>query len=229
VSEAVAAHELGVGERFLVWSIHFVLQAFARTWKFRVTGDEHLREAAARNPGSGSYAQICWHENILASIVLMRGTRMAPLASLSKDGAIVTAVMEKMKFKTIRGSSSKGGAEAREELIRVTAAGFLPTITPDGPRGPRRVLKSGVIDIARRARIAIVPFAAVADRQWVLRKSWDEFRIPKPFATIHVVYGAPIEVPEDTHGAAFGTVRAQVQAALDSTQAAAEAHAGHTR
>ncbi|NDE14542.1 DUF374 domain-containing protein [bacterium] len=220
----MTARELTAAERFTVWLIHGVLQAFAMTWKFRVSGDQHLRVAASCLP-SGSYAQICWHENILASIVLLRGTKTAPLASLSKDGAIVTAVMEKMRFRTIRGSSSRGGAEAREELVKVTADGYLPTITPDGPRGPRRVLKSGVVDIARRAGIPIVPFAAVADRHWVLHKSWDQFRIPKPFATIHVVYGEPVSVPPDAHGSAFGEARARVQSALDSTQAAAEANA----
>ena len=224
----MSSHELSLMEKLVVWLIHGILRAFAMTWKFRVSGAEHLRVAASCLP-SGSYAQICWHENILASIVLMRGTKMAPLASLSKDGAIVTAVMEKMKFKTIRGSSSKGGSQAREELVRITADGYLPTITPDGPRGPRRVLKSGVVDIARRAGIPIVPFAAVADRQWVLRKSWDQFRIPKPFATIHVVYGEPVAVPLDAHGSAFGEARARVQLALDSTQAAAETNAGHSR
>lgn len=220
----MSPHELGFRERILVWVIHTLLQVFAATWKFRITGSEHVRTAAKR-VDSGSYALIFWHENILASLALMRGTKMAGLASLSRDGAIVTGVMDKMRFRTVRGSSSKGGAEAREELVKISADGYLPTITPDGPRGPRRVLKSGVVDIARRAGISILPVAAVAERQWVLRKSWDQFRIPKPFATIHVVYGEPVEVPPDTHGSAFGAIRSRVQSVLDATQAAAENHA----
>ena len=70
--------------------------------------------------------------------------------------------------------------------------------------------------------MAIVPFAAVADRSWVLRRSWDRFQIPKPFTTINVVFGVPVKVPTGTSGLAFGQMRAAVQAALDSTQAAAE-------
>jgi len=95
-------------------------------------------------------------------------------------------------------------------------------LTVDGPRGPRRVLKSGIVDIGRRTGVAVVPFAAVADRSWVLHKSWDQFQVPKPFATIHVVYGEPVTVPAGASGLAFGQMRAAVQAALDSTQAAAE-------
>ena len=214
-------HELNAKEKFLSLVIHFLLQLFAWTWRFRYVGKENLATAASMVK-SGSYALALWHENILATLAVMRGTRIAPLASLSRDGAIVTAVMERMQFKTIRGSSSKGGPEARDELVAVTADGYLPTLTVDGPRGPRRILKSGIVDISRRTGVAIVPFAAVADRSWVLRRSWDRFQIPKPFTTINVVFGAPVKVPTGTSGLAFGQMRAAVQAALDSTQAAAE-------
>jgi len=217
----VKPHELNAKEKFLSLVIHFLLQSFAWTWRFRYVGKENLATAASMVK-SGSYALALWHENILASLAVMRGTRIAPLASLSRDGAIVTAVMERMQFKTIRGSSSKGGPEARDELVAVTADGYLPTLTVDGPRGPRRILKSGIVDVGRRTGVAIVPFAAVADRSWILRRSWDRFQIPKPFTTIHVVFGAPVKVPTGTSGLAFGQMRAAVQAALDSTQAAAE-------
>lgn len=215
-------HELNAKEKISSWLIYLCLQIFARTWRYHYIGKENLTTAAS-TVKSGAYALAVWHENILATLAVMRGTRMAPLASLSRDGAIVTAVMERMQFKTIRGSSSKGGPEARDELVAVTADGYLPTLTVDGPRGPRRILKSGIVDISRRTGVAIVPFAAVADRSWVLHKSWDRFQIPKPFTTIHVVYGEPLTVPAGTSGLAFGQMRAAAQAALDSTQATAEA------
>lgn len=214
-------HELSAKEKFISWVIYFLLQVFARTWRYHYVGKENLVMAAS-TVKSGAYAFALWHENILATLAVMRGTRMAPLASLSRDGAIVTSVMERMHFRTIRGSSSKGGPAARDELVAVTADGYLPTLTVDGPRGPRRVLKSGIVDIGRRTGVSVVPFAAVADRSWVLHKSWDQFQVPKPFATIHVVYGEPVTVPAGASGLAFGQMRAAVQAALDSTQAAAE-------
>ncbi len=214
--------ELNAKDRILSWLLHCLLHVFAWTWRFHYVGRENLSIAASA-VNSGAYALALWHENILAVLAVMRGTRMAPLASLSRDGAIVTAVMDRMKFRTVRGSSSKGGAEARNELVAVTADGYLPTLTVDGPRGPRRILKSGILDVGRRAGVAIVPFAAVGNRSWVLHRTWDHFQIPKPFATIHVVYGSPIRVPPDTQGLAFGALRAEVQEALNATQAHAEA------
>jgi len=220
--------ELSAKEKFLSLVIHCLLQLFAWTWRYRYVGKENLTTAASMVK-SGAYALALWHENILASLAVMRGTPMAPLASLSKDGAIVTAVMERMQFKIIRGSSSKGGSEARDELVAVTCDGYLPTVTVDGPRGPRRVLKSGIVDVGRRTGVAIVPFAAVGSRSWVLHRTWDHFQIPKPFTTIHVVYGTPVKVPANTGGLAFGKMRAAIQAALNSTQAAAEALAAKCR
>ena len=215
-------------DRSLAWLIHILLRCMALTWRYKYTGQENIL-AAASAVASGSYAQVLWHENILATLAVMFGTRMAPLASHSKDGAIVTMVMESMGYRTIRGSSSKGGPEARDELVEITGEGYLPTLTPDGPRGPRRKLKSGIIDSARRSGVSIIPFAPVADRSWVLHKSWDHFQIPKPFATIHVVFGAPVHVPTDTSGSAFGAKRAQLQSALDAAQAQSEALAGRSR
>ncbi len=215
-------YELNAKDKLIVWLIHFLLQIFAMTWRYRCKSDENIVRASSAST-SGAYGLALWHENILASLAVMRGSRMAPLASLSKDGAIVTAVMEKMHFRTIRGSSSKGGSNARDELVAMAAEGYLPTLTVDGPRGPRRIAKTGIIDVARRTGVAIVPFSAVANRSWVLRKSWDHFQIPKPFATIHVVYGAPISVSPEVRGIAFGKVRGQIQAGLVKAQADAEA------
>ena len=82
-------------DRSLAWLIHILLRCMALTWRYKYTGQENIL-AAASAVASGSYAQVLWHENILATLAVMFGTRMAPLASHSKDGAIVTMVMESM-------------------------------------------------------------------------------------------------------------------------------------
>ncbi|MGH7701883.1 MAG: glycosyltransferase N-terminal domain-containing protein, partial [Gemmatimonadales bacterium] len=84
--------------------------------------------------------------------------------------------------------------------------------TPDGPRGPRRELKPGVVVAAQRGPGVIVPLHAEAARAWRLG-SWDHFMVPKPFSRVAIVYGAPFEVAPGEVGFEEGLSAAR--AALD--------------
>jgi len=88
-------------------------------------------------------------------------------------------------------------------------------VVPDGPTGPREVLKVGVIALARLSGAPIVPTAFGASREWRLH-SWDEFRIPKPFARCVVRFGEPIRIPAGADRAALEAARKDVEAALRS-------------
>jgi lysophospholipid acyltransferase (LPLAT)-like uncharacterized protein len=202
------------------WILYLVVRVLALTYRIRFFAAEH-REAAQKLHPRGSFCLALWHEQLFAGILAHRKMPFAPLASLSKDGDIVTFVMDRFGFRTVRGSSSRGGPEARDGLVAITDEGWFTAITVDGPKGPRRRVKGGIVDVARRSGVAIVPMCAVADRQWVLTKSWDQFKIPKPFARIAVAYGEPIPVPPDTQGLAFGEVKNRVKAGLDQTEARA--------
>jgi lysophospholipid acyltransferase (LPLAT)-like uncharacterized protein len=76
-------------------------------------------------------------------------------------------------------------------------------ITPDGPRGPRREVKPGVVRAAQRERAWILPLHAAAERAWRIR-SWDRLMIPKPGSRVQVAYGAPFRVAFGTEGLATG-------------------------
>jgi lysophospholipid acyltransferase (LPLAT)-like uncharacterized protein len=80
--------------------------------------------------------------------------------------------------------------------VRVLRAGSDIAITPDGPRGPRHTFAPGALIVAFRAQVPIVPIGMHVDRSWRLH-SWDQFEVPKPFARITVVYGAPLSVSGD--------------------------------
>src|SRR5262249_37246509 len=66
--------------------------------------------------------------------------------------------------------------------------GEIIIITPDGPRGPKEVVKPGIILAARETEANVFPFSWHAKRFWQL-KTWDEMKIPKPFTTIDVFFG----------------------------------------
>ena len=132
--------------------------------------------------------------------------------------------MDRFGFQTVRGSSSRGGGEARDGLVASTGDGWFTALTVDGPRGPRRRVKGGIIDIARRTGVAVLPLTTIASSHWILSRSWDQFKIPKPFAKIVVSYGAPVFVAPSTQGLAFGTAKSQVRSGLATAEAAAQTY-----
>lgn len=154
-----------------------------------------------------------WHGRVLLLPYLYGWRRCQVLASRSRDGELVARWMSRFGLEPVRGSSSRGGAQALRGLARGLRGGREVVVVPDGPQGPREVLKPGVIALARLSRAPIVPVAVGASREWRL-PSWDEFRIPKPFARCVVRFGEPIRVAGSTDQAAGEAARKEVEAAL---------------
>ena len=65
-------------------------------------------------------------------------------------------------------------------LLNLLAGGDHIAITPDGPRGPRRVAAAGVAQLAALSGVPVLPCAAQTTRRWVLR-TWDRMVVPQPF------------------------------------------------
>jgi lysophospholipid acyltransferase (LPLAT)-like uncharacterized protein len=96
----------------------------------------------------------------------------------------------------VRGSATRGGARAFKQLLQCLKEGSNVAITPDGPKGPRQQVKSGVIELARLSGMPILPVAFGSQPRTIL-KSWDRFLVPHPFARAVFVWGEPVYVPED--------------------------------
>jgi lysophospholipid acyltransferase (LPLAT)-like uncharacterized protein len=154
-----------------------------------------------------------WHGRVLLLPRLYgrRGCRV--LTSRSRDGELVARWMSRFGLVPVRGSSSNRGGDALRRLARALREGREVVVVPDGPTGPREVLKAGVITLARLSGAPIVPMAVGTSREWRLR-SWDEFRVPKPFGRCVVRFGEPIRVPADADRAALEAARKDVEAAL---------------
>ncbi len=144
-----------------------------------------------------------WHNRIFLVPHLYRRfwrprdhDRGAVLVSRSKDGQLLAEVLSAFRLRCVRGSSSRGGAEALRELTRLVEEGYDIGITPDGPRGPRYVLQPGVVNLARLTGAPIVPVSYRLDWKHTL-KSWDRFMIPLPFSRCTVRCGPPVTVPRE--------------------------------
>lgn len=167
---------------------------------------------------------VAWHSRLLLLPYLYRGRGLYALVSRSEDGTMIAALMRRFGFVTVRGSSSRGGAHGLRALARAIKAGHSVVVVPDGPRGPREVLKPGAVALAKLTGAPVVPVAVGASSEWRAR-SWDEFRVPKPFSRCVVRFGEPIRVSRDVDGAGEDTARKEVEAALNSVTSQADGEA----
>jgi lysophospholipid acyltransferase (LPLAT)-like uncharacterized protein len=185
------------------------LRVLARTLRIR-------REESAVAPLWAARAPVIyavWHDRLLLLPYLYGHRGCQVLASRSRDGELVARWVRHFGLEPVRGSSTRGGGEALRRLTRALRSGREVVVVPDGPRGPREVLKPGVIALARLSGAPIVPLAVGTSREWRTR-SWDEFRIPRPFARCVMRFGEPIRVSRTADRAAEEAARKEVEAAL---------------
>ncbi len=123
--------------------------------------------------------------------------KVAILISRHRDGELIAQIVEKMGFKTVRGSAGKGkgGERAFKEMVKLIEEGYTVAITPDGPKGPREVAKPGVAKLAIKTGVPVYPLTFSANRKFNLN-SWDRFLIPYPFSKCRVILGEPVN-PEN--------------------------------
>lgn len=186
-----------------------LIAALCRTYRWRIQGAEHYESASS----SGHKPILAlWHGRILPGLHYFRNRGVVVITSRNFDGAWIARILHRFGFGTARGSTSWGGARALAQLRRDLGAGRPVAFTVDGPRGPARVVKAGVVFLAGLTEHPILPYHIESDRYWTLR-SWDRTQIPKPFSTVALVIGEPIHVA----GTDTGTLEAksaEVHAAL---------------
>ena len=187
----------------------WALRLLARTLRIR-------REERAVEPLWASHTPaiyVVWHARLLLLPYLYghRGARV--LISRSRDGEMVARLVRRFGFVVVRGSSSRGGAGGLRGLARALGEGHSVIVVPDGPRGPAETVKPGVVTLARLTGAPVVPLSFAGSAEWRAR-SWDGFRIPKPFARCVVRFGEPLRLtPSRDRGDAEAT-RKDIEAAL---------------
>lgn len=207
-TQAAFAHGVGL----YLWFTYLTTR-----WVF--VGSEHLA------PYVGGAPMVCafWHERLplMPKLWLLArnmpgggGARVHVLVSQHRDGRFIGTVMRWFRIDVVFGSSSKGGAASTRALLTLMAKGEQVGITPDGPRGPRRVAAAGVAQLAALAGVVVLPTAAQISHRKVLR-SWDRMVVPLPFGRGVVVVGTPIAVPRRDWQASTAIIEAALTDAAD--------------
>jgi lysophospholipid acyltransferase (LPLAT)-like uncharacterized protein len=160
-----------------------------------------------------------WHQRQVYFTWAHRGVGAAVLVSRSKDGEMIAETMRLSDIGAVRGSSSRGGAAAVRQLMEVLQSGLDIGITPDGPKGPAREVKDGVMFLAQKLGVPIVPITNALSNKIEIKKAWDKFQVPLPFGRAVVVYGEPVWVGA---GDDLAAKTAELKAAMDRITAEAD-------
>lgn len=194
-------------------------------------GREHAEGVWAAQGGV-----ICafWHSRIALSPASWDLTRAQPtkaLVSLSSDGQFLAHALAQQGFPAIRGSSAnkdkgdaaKGGSRALRDGLRQLKVGGL-AITPDGPRGPSRVMAEGMPLMAKMSGAPVV-FIGVSCNPAIRLNSWDRAVLPLPFSRGAIVY----DLARYPEGAEIAEVTAAWAERLTAVEARADAITGLAR
>lgn len=215
-----------------------LLGAFVRLWlmtlRLTFVADPKLGWAGAGSSGGPSSSALdqraapwvlaLWHGQQLPLYRWIRRRTTVVLVSLSDDGELLAGAMPLLGYEVTRGSTSRGGARGLRALARRMRAGADGALAVDGPKGPRRVVQTGgAAALARLSKGVVVPMASACSASWVLSRTWDAFEIPKPFAKVAVVLGAPLspdEAEPKALGVAIEAARAWAEEIIGSRRAA---------
>ncbi len=212
LTRSLRIHHLPVLARLLIWLGSIFVSLWCATLRYKVVDKAGFFSTSLTGP----LIILFWHNRILALPVVFRRyypkTRkgLLVLTSASRDGAYLSEFVRCFGMGSVRGSSSRRGAQALMDLVRNLEDGFDLCITPDGPRGPRYSLRPGALLLAERCGAPLMPVLVEYSGFWRF-KSWDGFAVPKPFAKVTLTTLPFIRLgPSDTE-AAFEEKRKQVE------------------
>jgi len=120
-----------------------------------------------------------WHGRQLMMPLVYRGAEAHILISEHRDGELIHRIVSRFGFRSVRGSTTRGGVAALRRLIELGRSGRDLVVTPDGPKGPRQVAQLGVIQLAKATGLPIVPLTFSCSKKKSLRAgtaSWSPIR-----------------------------------------------------
>ena len=200
----------------------FVIRGLAHSFRFAYRPlTSYLVNDRPELLGNAQYIYVCWHENIVIAASVYARADTSVLIGQHADGELITQVTERFGMSVIRGSSTRGGTAATLRMLRKGWGARHLTITPDGPRGPRRKCQFGTVYLASRTGYPIVPVGFGFSHCWRAR-SWDRFVVPLPLTRVRAVSAHPILVPPDLSTEELKPYQFLVENATNTATAIAE-------
>ena len=202
-----------------------LIQWLGRSMQLRVEGADHVHRLFQQDK---RVILAFWHAQQLMMPLSIPGLEAHVLISQHRDGELIRRIVARFGLEAVRGSSTRGGAEALRQLIRLGRSGSNLVLTPDGPKGPRQVAKMGVVQLARATALPIIPMAFGCSKKKTFA-SWDRFIMPYPFSRGLFVFGPSITIPSDASPDDLERYRCELEAALNRLTSEAEAAVSRSR
>ena len=200
--------------------IYFLLHLYTKTIHVHLENAEMVLKHAENG---GRVIIGVWHQRFFGGFFVPPMFDLTPciMVSQSRDGDFISRIVQKIGWKPVRGSSSRGGKQALRAMVEGLRKDPIGVHIVDGPNGPPRVIKPGLLALARDADALIVLGLVSYEKAWKAN-SWDRFMVPKPFSRILVRFGSTFVVPKKTSDDEFESLRKKVEDALIREQE--EAH-----
>lgn len=171
--------------------VFFIYKILSFTWQLTVVeSPEMSKRLKNREP----FIVAHWHGDELVLFSQIGYLRIATIASTSKDGEMMNAMIHLIGGTTTRGSSTRGGASALKGLIRLVKSGWNSSFAVDGPRGPIYEVKPGVFELSRLVSAPIFAGGVACENAWRAERSWNKAFLPKPFAKV-IISWAELPLP----------------------------------
>jgi lysophospholipid acyltransferase (LPLAT)-like uncharacterized protein len=196
------------------WIVHLMVMLLTSTYRWRQMASKELLELMS----SGKpFAVAVWHGDMLLSQSLGKrlgwNKRSVVMVALNQAGEVEARILKQLGYYVVRGSAKKRGKEALEDMKDILRQGAIAAMVVDGPLGPAREVKAGVVELARFCRVPIVPVAFLPGNEWIL-PTWDRTRIPKPFSRCITTSTVPVRVPRTVGGDRFAEFQDEIKAIM---------------
>jgi len=189
--------------------IFHILNLYTKTLRVQFEGTEKIQKHLENG---GRIIMASWHQRFFGGFFLPKIFQWSPciMISKSRDGDFISQIVQHIGWIPVRGSSSRGGKEALRAMVQGVNENRIGGHIVDGPTGPPRVIKPGLISLAQSANAVICPTLVSYEKAWIA-KSWDSFMVPKPFSRVLLRFGSIFSVPEITSDDQFEFFRKKVE------------------
>ena len=194
----------------LVLPTHWLLYLYAKTLRMKIENAEVFLNHI-KNGGRILFAS--WHQRFFGGFYAPRifNLPQSIMISRSRDGDFIAAVVTRIGWRAVRGSSSLGGKEALKEMIQALMADRMGVHIVDGPLGPPHIIKPGLISLAQRTGAVICPLYISYEHPWIF-DSWDRFMVPKPFSRVLLRFEKDLTpVPSELDTRQFEQILKQIE------------------
>jgi lysophospholipid acyltransferase (LPLAT)-like uncharacterized protein len=173
--------------------------------------------------GTRQFIGVTWHRASIFFCYYYGRFHPMVMFSQSQDGEYMARFAQKCGVIPVRGSSTRGGERGLIQMIRGLRGGNrICSTVLDGPQGPPFKAKMGLLFLAKKTGLPLLPFMWSARNPLTLEKTWDKTIIPKPFSEIVITYSPPLYIPAECSQLEMEGLRLELENRLNAAMIEAD-------